>query len=126
LLIVGGRPGTSTPVAALCTGGDPRSDSFGVAGVDNKGEFQMNIATKLSLASFLALSVATPVQAQSPKQGDYYAPTQTPSQQASPSQQQQTKEGDYYKPSQTTPQQSSPAQQQQTKEGDYYKPGGKE
>ena len=86
----------------------------------------MNIATKLCLASLLALSVAAPVRAQSPKQGDYYAPTGRPPQQASPSQQQQTKEGDYYKPSQTTPQQSTPAHQQQTKGGDYYKPGGKE
>jgi hypothetical protein len=104
-----------------------RSDSFFESlGVNNKGEFQMNITTKFCLASLLALSFAATVQAQSPKQGDYYAPTQTPPQQASPSQQQQTKQGDYYKPSRTAPQQTSPAQQQQTKEGDYYKPGGKD
>jgi hypothetical protein len=101
------------------------ADSFGVASVDNKEEFQMNMTTKLSLVSIFVLSIAAPVQAQNPKQGDYYAPSQTAPQQASPGQQQQIKEGDYYKPGQATPQ-SSPGQQQQTKEGDYYKPGGKE
>jgi hypothetical protein len=102
-----------------------RVNSFGVAGVDNKGEFQMNMATKLSLASLFVLSIAAPVQAQNSKQGDYYAPTQTTPQQASPGQEQQIKQGDYYKPSQAAPQ-SNPGQAQQTKEGDYYKPGGKE
>jgi hypothetical protein len=102
-----------------------RADWFGVAGVDIKGEFWMNMTTKLSSASFFVLSVAAPVQAQNPKQGDYYAPTQTAPQQASPGQEQQIKQGDYYKPGQAAPQ-SNPGQPQQTKEGDYYKPGGKE
>ena len=102
-----------------------RADSFGVAGVDNKGEFQMNMTTKLSLASVFVLSIAAPVHAQNAKQGDYYASTQTAPQQANPGQEQQIKQGDYYKPSRTAPH-SSPGQQQQTKEGDYYKPGGKE
>jgi len=83
----------------------------------------MSIVTKLSIASALALSIAAPVQAQSPKQGDYYAPTQTPPQQASPAQEQKIQQGDYYAPTQTPPQQASPAQEQQIKQGDYYKPG---
>jgi hypothetical protein len=41
----------------------------------------MSIVTKLSLASALALLIAAPAQAQNPKQGDYYAPTQTVPQQ---------------------------------------------
>ena len=36
----------------------------------------MNIARNLCLASILALSFAAPVQAQNPKEGDYYAPAQ--------------------------------------------------
>jgi hypothetical protein len=83
----------------------------------------MSIVTKLSLASALALLIAAPAQAQSPKQGDYYAPTQTTPQQASPGQEQRLQQGDYYKPSATTPQQPTPGEQQQNKQGDYYKPG---
>ena len=37
----------------------------------------MSVTEKLFLASTLALSIAGPVQAQSPKQGDYYAPGPT-------------------------------------------------
>jgi negative regulator of sigma E activity len=85
----------------------------------------MNTTTKLSLAAMLALSIATPVQAQNPKQGDYYAPGQTTPQQLSPSQEQQIKQGDYYSPGQTTPQKLSPGQEQQIKQGDYYKPDSK-
>jgi len=85
----------------------------------------MNIPTKLTLASLLVLSVATPVLAQNPKQGDYYPPGQTTPQQASPSQQHQIKQGDYYPAGQSTPQQVDPAQKQQIKEGDYYKPDTK-
>jgi hypothetical protein len=85
----------------------------------------MNIATKLSLASILALSIATPLQAQSPKQGDYYPPGQTIPQQVSPGQEQQIRQGDYYRPGQTTPQTVSPGQEQQIKQGDYYKPDSK-
>jgi len=82
----------------------------------------VSIVTKLCLASVLALSIAAPVQAQNPKQGDYYAPTQTPPQQASPAQEQKIQQGDYYKPSMTTTQQATPGQEQQIKQGDYYKP----
>jgi hypothetical protein len=81
----------------------------------------MQMIAKLSLASVLVLLVGAPVQAQNPKQGDYYAPTQTPSQQTSPGQGQQS-QGDYYKPATTVPQGQSPAQQQQIQQGDYYKP----
>jgi hypothetical protein len=83
----------------------------------------MSIITKLSLASALALLIAAPALAQSPKQGDYYAPTQTTPQQASPAQEQRLQQGDYYKPSTTAPQPVTPAEQQQDKQGDYYKPG---
>jgi len=83
----------------------------------------MSIVAKLSIASVLALSIAAPVQAQSPKQGDYYAPTQTPPRQASPAQEQKIQQGDYYKPSMTPTQQATPGQEQQIKQGDYYKPG---
>jgi hypothetical protein len=91
----------------------------------NKGEFEMNIATKLSLASLLLLSFAAPLQAQSPKQGDYYAPGQTSPQQLSPAQQQRIQQGDYYAPSQTAPQRLSPGQEQRLQQGDYYKPDNK-
>jgi hypothetical protein len=82
----------------------------------------MNITRKLCLASILALSIAAPVQAQSPKQGDYYAPVQTTPQQATPGQEQRIQQGDYYKPSQTTPEQATPGQEQRIQQGDYYKP----
>jgi hypothetical protein len=83
----------------------------------------MSIVTKLSLASALALLIAAPAQAQSPKQGDYYAPTQTVPQQPSPPQEQGQQQGDYYKPTTAAPQTVTPAEQQQNKQGDYYKPG---
>ena len=82
----------------------------------------MQIVAKLSLASVLVLLIGAPVHAQNPKQGDYYAPTQTPPQQANPGQGQQS-QGDYYKSVPTVPQGQSPAQEQQTQQGDYYKPG---
>jgi hypothetical protein len=91
----------------------------------HKREFKMNITRTLCLASVLALSIAAPVQAQNPKQGDYYPPGQTTPQQVSPSQQQQIKQGDYYPAGQTTPQRVSPAEEQQIKQGDYYKPDSK-
>jgi hypothetical protein len=37
----------------------------------------MNVTGKLFLASIFALSIAGPLQAQSPTQGDYYAPGPT-------------------------------------------------
>ena len=83
----------------------------------------MNITTKLSFASVLALLIATPIQAQSPKQGDYYAPGQTAPQRVSPGQEQKIQQGDYYAPGQTVPQHVSPGQEQKIQQGDYYKPG---
>jgi hypothetical protein len=56
----------------------------------------MNITEKLFLASVLALSIAAPVQAQSPTQGDYYPFQPTPQPQVSPRQEQFIKQGDYY------------------------------
>ena len=85
----------------------------------------MNVATKLSLASLLLLSFAAPLQAQSPKQGDYYAPGQTSPQQLSPAQQQRIQQGDYYAPGRTTPQRVSPGQEQRQQQGDYYNPNNK-
>ena len=56
----------------------------------------MNVTEKLFLASILALSIAGPVQAQNPTQGDYYPFQPTPSQQVTPQQEQRIKQGDYY------------------------------
>ena len=56
----------------------------------------MNVTGKLFLTSILALSIAGPVQAQNPTQGDYYPFQPTPSQQVSPQQEQNIKQGDYY------------------------------
>jgi hypothetical protein len=56
----------------------------------------MNITSKLLLASIVALSFAAPVQAQNPKEGDYYAPGPTTPLHASAQDLKRTKEGDYY------------------------------
>jgi hypothetical protein len=56
----------------------------------------MNNTEKLFLASILVLSIAGPVQAQNPTQGDYYPFQATPSQQVTPQQEQKIKQGDYY------------------------------
>jgi hypothetical protein len=56
----------------------------------------MNVIEKVFLGSILALSIAGPVQAQNPTQGDYYRFQPTPSQQVSPQQEQHIKQGDYY------------------------------
>jgi hypothetical protein len=56
----------------------------------------MHILAKLSLASVVALSITAPVQAQDPKQGDYYAPGPTTVIHATPGQLKQNAEGDYY------------------------------
>jgi hypothetical protein len=56
----------------------------------------MNIIRKLCLASILALSIAAPVQAQNPKEGDYYVPGPTTPLHATPGQVLKLKEGDYY------------------------------
>ena len=56
----------------------------------------MNVTEKLLLASIVALSLAWPVQAQSPTQGDYYAPGPTTVVHASPEQLKLNEQGDYY------------------------------
>jgi len=56
----------------------------------------MGIIGKLSLASVLALSIAGPVQAQSPTQGDYYAPGPTTVVPATQGQLKRNEQGDYY------------------------------
>jgi len=56
----------------------------------------MYVITTLSLASVLALSIVAPVQAQSPTQGDYYAPGPTMPVQATPDQLKRNEQGDYY------------------------------
>lgn len=56
----------------------------------------MNIIRMSCLASILALSIAAPVQAQNPKEGDYYAPGPTTPIHATPGQVLKVKDGDYY------------------------------
>jgi len=56
----------------------------------------MNISRELFLASILALSIAAPVQAQDPKQGDYYAPGPTTPIRASAAELKRNQQGDYY------------------------------
>ena len=56
----------------------------------------MNIIRDLSLAVILVLSIAGPVQAQDPKQGDYYAPGPTTPIRATPEQLKRNQQGDYY------------------------------
>ena len=62
----------------------------------DKGEFKMSVTEKLFLASILALSIAAPVQAQSPTQGDYYAPGPTVVVHPTQGQLKQNEQGDYY------------------------------
>jgi len=56
----------------------------------------MNIVRDASLAIILGLLVAGPLQAQSPTQGDYYAPGPTTVVHASPEQLKLNEQGDYY------------------------------
>jgi hypothetical protein len=56
----------------------------------------MNIIRISCVASVLALSIAAPVQAQNPKQGDYYAPGPTTAIHLTPGQEMKLKDGDYY------------------------------
>jgi hypothetical protein len=56
----------------------------------------MNITRNFGLASIFALSIAAPVQAQSPTQGDYYAPGPTTPIHATPDQLKRNQDGDYY------------------------------
>ena len=83
----------------------------------------MNITTKLSLASILALAIAAPVQAQNPKQGDYYNYQPWTPQQVTPGQERRIQQGDYYRLHNYKRQHLSHAQKLRVKQGDYYKPG---
>ena len=56
----------------------------------------MKIIRDSSLAIVLVASIAAPVQAQDPKQGDYYAPGPTTIVHATPVQLKQNEQGDYY------------------------------
>ena len=56
----------------------------------------MHIIRNSSLAIILGLLVAGPLQAQSPTQGDYYAPGPTTVVHASPGQLKLNEQGDYY------------------------------
>ena len=56
----------------------------------------MNITEKFFLASILALSIAAPARAQSPTQGDYYAPGPTTVVPATQGQLKRNEQGDYY------------------------------
>jgi len=56
----------------------------------------MSVTEKLFLASILALSIAAPVQAQSPTQGDYYAPGPTIVVHPTEGQLKLNEQGDYY------------------------------
>ena len=56
----------------------------------------MYVITTLSLATVLALSIVAPVQAQSPTQGDYYAPGPTTPIHTTADQLKRNQQGDYY------------------------------
>jgi hypothetical protein len=59
-------------------------------------EIVMNMIRDLSLATILVLSIARPVQAQSPTQGDYYAPGPTTPVHAGAAELKRNQQGDYY------------------------------
>src|SRR6516162_5181608 len=59
-------------------------------------EIEMKIIRDSSLATILALSMAGPVQAQSPTQGDYYAPGPTVVVHPTEGQLKRNEQGDYY------------------------------
>ena len=56
----------------------------------------MNIIRTSYVASVLALSIAAPVRAQNPTQGDYYVPGPTTAIHLTPGQEMKLKDGDYY------------------------------
>ena len=56
----------------------------------------MNIIRDSSFAIILALSIAAPVLAQDPKQGDYYAPGPTIPIHATAAELKRSQQGDYY------------------------------
>jgi len=59
-------------------------------------EIEMKIIRDSSLATILALSIAGPVQAQSPTQGDYYAPGPTTVVHPTQGQLKLNEQGDFY------------------------------
>jgi hypothetical protein len=59
-------------------------------------EIEMKIIRDSSLAIILVLSIAAPVQAQDPKQGDYYAPGPTTPIRATAAELKRNQQGDYY------------------------------
>jgi hypothetical protein len=61
-----------------------------------KENFKMNTTEKLLLTSLLTLSIAGPVQAQSPTQGDYYAPGPATPVHATAGGLKKNQAGDYY------------------------------
>jgi hypothetical protein len=67
-----------------------------IPGNKQRENLKMNITRKLCLASILALSIVAPVQAQNPKQGDYYAPGPTTPIKATADQLKKNQQGDYY------------------------------
>jgi hypothetical protein len=56
----------------------------------------MRILTRLSVASVVALLITAPVQAQDPKQGDYYAPGPTTPIRGTAADLKRNQQGDYY------------------------------
>jgi hypothetical protein len=56
----------------------------------------MRIVTRLSVASVGALLITAPVQAQDPKQGDYYAPGPTTPIRGTAAELKRNQQGDYY------------------------------
>jgi hypothetical protein len=56
----------------------------------------MHMVARISLASLVGLLFAIPVQAQSPTQGDYYAPGPTTPIHASAAELKRNQQGDYY------------------------------
>jgi len=90
----------------------------------------IKVITIVSLASFLsletlALSVSTPVLAQSVSQvqyGDYYAPQNAVVQQPTAQELKQAKQGDYYAPSKAIMQEPTAQELKRSRQGDYYAP----
>jgi hypothetical protein len=56
----------------------------------------MRILTRLSVATVVALLITAPVQAQDPKQGDYYAPGPTTPIRGTAAELKRNQQGDYY------------------------------
>jgi hypothetical protein len=61
-----------------------------------KRRLTMRVTGSMLVASFLALGMAVPVQAQSPAQGDYYAPGPATTVHAGPADLKKNAQGDYY------------------------------